>query len=76
MYTDRNVLIRVVLSTGDESYRLELLAKLKDLRSNAALVFAVETHTAVLDVHAELISTHVEVTGIAEGMALMLVSFG
>ena len=75
-YSDRNVLIRIVMSTGDESYRQELLGKLQELRGNAALAFAVKTHTAVLEVHALAIKTEAKVATTADGMALLLVSAG
>jgi hypothetical protein len=71
-YTGRHVLIRVVMSTGDQSWRLELLGKLKKLRSNTALAFAVKTHAAVLEVQTELVNVHTKVTTVAHGIALLM----
>jgi hypothetical protein len=45
------------MSYGDQAYRLELLGKLQELRNNAALAVALETHDTVLRTHVAVLET-------------------
>lgn len=68
------MLIRILASPGDEAHRQELLERLRELRSNTALAFAVNTHTAVLEVRSTLVEVDTKVTTLADGVAELLVS--
>eukprot|EP00798_Chlamydomonas_sp_ICE-L_P007619 gene7619-777_t len=68
-FSDRNFLIRIVESSGDQDYQRELVDKLSELRGDANLAVAVKTIGVVLEVKEQVVQVQASIGMLTLGLA-------